>query len=95
MKDPNSKALGKIIFIFAVCMFLGALISWVWIPGVQERAVVDGVVDENVHVKKGKLRTKTLEELGGGRACVGEEERVGIRAAGRGFRKRVKRRRGR
>jgi len=86
MKDPNSKALGKIIFIFAVFMMIGSVLSWAWIPGVQERDV-DG--------KKGKLRTRTLEELGGGRACVGEEERVGVRAMGRGVRKRARRRRGR
>jgi PHS family inorganic phosphate transporter-like MFS transporter len=90
IKDPNSKALGKIIFIFAVFMFCGAWVTWAWIPGVQERDTdVDGVE------KKGRLRTKTLEELGGGRACVGEEERVGVRAIGRAVRKRVRRRRGR
>jgi PHS family inorganic phosphate transporter-like MFS transporter len=89
MKDPNSRALGKIIFIFAVFMAIGSVVSWVWIPGVQERDTdVDG------EVRKGKLRTRTLEELGGGRACVGEDEKVGVRAAGRGVRKRVKRRRG-
>ena len=90
IKDPNSKALGKIIFVFSVFMGIGGLVSWAWIPGVQERDTdVDGVES------MGKLRTKTLEELGGGRACVGEEERVGVRAMGRGMRKRVRRRRGR
>jgi PHS family inorganic phosphate transporter-like MFS transporter len=90
IKDPNSKALGKIVFIFAVFSAVASWLSWVWIPGVQERdADVDG------EGKKGKLRTRTLEELGGGRACIGEEERVGVRAVGKGVRKRVRRRMGR
>jgi PHS family inorganic phosphate transporter-like MFS transporter len=97
IKDPNSKALGKIIFVFAVFMAVGAVVSWVWVPGVQERGWVGEVVDGDGDAGggKGNLRTRTLEELGGGRACVGEEERVGVRDVGRKVRKRVRRRRGR
>lgn len=72
IKDPNSMALGKMIYVFAGFMALGAGVSWGWIPGVQERvsAGEDG---------EGGLRSVTLEVLGGGRANVREEERIGMR----------------
>jgi PHS family inorganic phosphate transporter-like MFS transporter len=81
IKDPNSMALAKIIFMFAAFMLVGAVISWAWIPSVQDRDVE----------RPCKLRTMTLEELGGGLQCVKEEGRVGIRAQGREVRKRVRR----
>jgi PHS family inorganic phosphate transporter-like MFS transporter len=83
IKDPNSMALAKIIFMFAAFMLVGAAVSWAWIPSVQDREL------EKPHA----LRTKTLEELGGGLQCVKEEDRVGIRNQGKEIRKRIKRRR--
>ena len=82
IKDPNSMALGKIIFMFAAFMLVGAVVSWAWIPSVQDREL------EKPHA----LRTMTLEELGGGLQCVKEEDRVGIRNQVRGIRKRIRRR---
>jgi PHS family inorganic phosphate transporter-like MFS transporter len=82
IKDPNSMALAKIIFMFAAFMLMGAAVSWAWIPSVQDREL------EKPHA----LRTKTLEELGGGLQCVKEEDRIGIRNQGREIRKRIKRR---
>jgi PHS family inorganic phosphate transporter-like MFS transporter len=80
IKDPNSMALGKIIFIFAVFMLVGALVSWAWIPSVQDRELE----------KPYTLRTKTLEELSGGLQSVKEENRVGIRAQVKEIRKRIR-----
>jgi PHS family inorganic phosphate transporter-like MFS transporter len=80
IKDPNSMALGKIIFIFAVFMLVGALVSWAWIPSVQDREL------ETPYA----LRTKTLEELSGGLQSVKEEDRVGIRAQAKEIRKRIR-----
>lgn len=79
IKDPNSMALSKLIFVFAAFMLLGAFVSWAWIPAVQERE------PEKPH----GLRTKTLEELGGSLQTVKEGERVGIRAQGKRMRKRI------
>lgn len=80
IKDPNSMALARIIFVFAAFMAIGAVITWAWIPEVQEKG------DE----KPGRLKSKTLEVLGGGRACVQEEDRVGFRNQGRQIRKRIR-----
>jgi PHS family inorganic phosphate transporter-like MFS transporter len=82
IKDPNSMALAKIIFMFAAFMLVGAAVSWAWIPSVQDREL------EKPHA----LRTKTLEELGGGLQCVKEEDRIGIRNQSKGIRKRIRRR---
>lgn len=86
IKDPNSMALARIIFVFAAFMALGAVVTWAWIPGVQEK-------DEDEGARPGRLKSKTLEVLGGGRACVPEEERVGFRVQGRQIRKRLRKKR--
>jgi PHS family inorganic phosphate transporter-like MFS transporter len=82
IKDPNSMALSKLIFVFAAFMLVGAFISWAWIPSVQDREL------EKPHT----LRTMTLEELGGGLQCVKEEDRTGIRNQSKEIRKRMRRR---
>ncbi|KAM0723936.1 hypothetical protein Q7P37_000927 [Cladosporium fusiforme] len=83
IKDPNSMALGKIIYLFAAFMALGAVVTWAWIPSVQARDA------ENPR----RLRTRTLEELGGGLASVGEEEKIGARLQARRYREWIRRRR--
>lgn len=80
IKDPNSEALGYLMFIFAGFMAIGAVVSWAWIPTVQERE--DG--------KPHRLKTRTLERLGAGRSCMAEGERVGFRARRRAILGRVK-----
>jgi hypothetical protein len=56
------------------------MVSWAWIPSVQDRELE----------KPYALRTKTLEELSGGLQSVKEEDRVGIRAQGKEIRKRIR-----
>lgn len=81
IKDPNSMALGNIMFMFAVCMGVGSVVTWAWIPSVQERE----------EERPRRLRTQTLEELGGGMTTVREEDRVGVRAQSKKIRKRIRR----
>jgi hypothetical protein len=81
MKDPDSKALGYIIFLFAGFMLLGGFVSWAWIPSVQERG------DSKPH----RLQAKTLEVLGGGMNMMSEDAKVGMRAQGRTLRNRFQR----
>lgn len=92
IKDPNSLALGRIIYLFAAFMALGAVVTWAWIPSVQEK---ERAGDEEGRHRSGQLRTKTLEELGGGLASVKEGERVGVRTQAGRYRKWVRRKMGR
>ncbi|KAK6442570.1 hypothetical protein LTR95_001193 [Oleoguttula sp. CCFEE 5521] len=74
LSDPDSKSLGYVSFLYAGVMVLGALVSWAWIPTVQER---EGE-------KPYRLRTKTLEVMAEGEERVPEGEKVGFRSkAGR------------
>jgi len=80
--NPNSMSLGWILIGFSSAMGLGALISWAWIPEVQDAR---GSHVEPRRGKKSKSRdyevpSKSLEELAVGRIGVLDEKRmVGFR----------------
>ena len=69
---------GLIFLLFATFMLLGALFSWAYLPDVQRRTGVDG-----------KLETRNLEELGGGREKARQEGQIiGVREKWKEIRRR-------
>jgi MFS transporter, PHS family, inorganic phosphate transporter len=62
--SPRSDALGKILLVFCVVMALGGLVSWAWIPELQEPWVT---VDSQGDARQRTWPSKTLEELARGR----------------------------
>ena len=79
INDPRYPNLAYILIIFSVLMALGSFFAWAWLPDLQESRRAQGY----------KLPSKTLEELAGGRASMGEKaislrNRFGIRGLRRG-----------
>ncbi|KAK4901719.1 hypothetical protein LTR27_001491 [Elasticomyces elasticus] len=69
LQQPNSRALGKVIIIFAAFMILGALFAWAWIPAVQTKS------DDPSEM----LRNIDLETLALGEERLPVELKVGFR----------------
>lgn len=63
--SPKSTWLGWVLLIFAVPMFLGAFVSWLWVPEVQNKDRTNVTLEE---LAKGR---QTLTEV----VLVGGEER--------------------
>jgi MFS transporter, PHS family, inorganic phosphate transporter len=67
LQKPNSKAIGKIIIIFAAFMLLGAIFAWAWIPAVQRKSEDVRLLLENIDLEtlaKGEERLPTDEKVG-------------------------------
>lgn len=62
--SPRSDALGKILLVFCAVMAFGGLLSWAWIPELQEPFVKAGKAEDQ---RRWTWPSKTLEELARGR----------------------------
>ena len=80
--NPNSKSLGWVLIAFSFAMALGAVVTWAWIPEVQDAR---GTEIQTRRGRKSRFRdyevpSKSLEELSFGRVGVTDEKRmVGFR----------------
>ena len=70
LEDPNSHALGYLMFLFGGFLLLGGLVAWAWIPSVQERANKP---------PRYPLKSKSLEDLAKGVPSLLDEDKVGFR----------------
>jgi hypothetical protein len=89
LKQPNSKSLGNLMYIFAACMLVVAIVGWLYIPEVQN---VDTRERANTIWPSWWVENKTLEELAEGRQHVVPEDRVGLKERFARLRKRFRKR---
>ncbi|KAK0270737.1 hypothetical protein LTR35_014019 [Friedmanniomyces endolithicus] len=75
LQQPNSRALGKVIIIFAAFMLLGAVFAWAWIPAVQTKSEDPRDLLQNID----------LETLALGEERLPKEQKIGFRNRTRGF----------
>ena len=75
LQQPNSRALGKVIIIFAAFMVLGAIFAWAWIPAVQTKS----------EVPRDLLWNFNLETLALGEERLPREQKIGFRNRTRGM----------
>ncbi|KAK1811691.1 hypothetical protein LTR12_013953 [Friedmanniomyces endolithicus] len=75
LQQPNSRALGKVIIIFAAFRVLGAVFAWAWIPAVQTKS----------EDPRGLLQNIDLETLALGEERLPKEQKIGFRNRTRGF----------